>query len=208
MYLSHAFRRVLGAASALTVIVTATPLALAVATPVPAAVPVTQIAIPAKVSAVAMPRLVRPSATASAAMARMEFLRFTMDSGPTMDLRGVESSLYRGEFYRAHQEDVRQCIVKRESEGHYAVRGGGGNRYFGAYQMSDPLADGATWMMLKEHAPLLGADVAKQLMATLRELPANEWPRYWQDAAFSTIYNWEKPGSGAKHWGGGRWRCS
>lgn len=207
MYLSHAFRRILGAASALTVIVTATPLALAAATPVPAAVPVTQIAIPASVPAFATPQLVRPNRAAAAAIARVEFLHFTMESAPTKDLRGVESSLYRGEFYRAQQEDVRQCIVKRESEGHYAVRGGGGNRYFGAYQMSDDLADGATWMMLAEHAPLLGADVAKELMANLRELPANEWPRYWQDAAFSTIYNWEKPGSGAKHWGGGRWRC-
>lgn len=207
MYLSHAFRRVLGAAGALAVLVTATPLALAVATPVPSAVPVTQSAISAAVPAIALPRLVRPSATAATAMARVEFLYFTMDSAPTKDLRGVESSLYRGEFYRAQQEDVRQCIVKRESEGHYSVRGGGGSRYFGAYQMSDALADGATWMMLDEHSPLLGADVAKELMAGLRELPANKWPRYWQDAAFSTIYNWEQPGSGAKHWSGGRWRC-
>lgn len=207
MYLSHAFRRVLGAAGALAVIVTATPLALAVATPVPAAVQVTHSAIPAVVPAIAVPRLVRPSATAAAAMARVEFLRFTMDSAPTTDLRGVKSSLYRGRFYRPNQEDVRQCIVRRESEGHYAVQGGGGNRYFGAYQMSDALADGATWMMLEEHLPLLGATVAKELMAGLRELPANKWPRYWQDAAFSTIYNWEQPGSGAKHWSGGRWRC-
>ncbi len=52
-------------------------------------------------------------------------------------------------FFKASKESIRRCIVKRESEGQYDVRGGGGNRYFGAYQMSDALADGATHMMLK-----------------------------------------------------------
>ncbi len=28
-------------------------------------------------------------------------------------------------------------------------------------------------------------------------MPPNAWPRYWQDAAFSTVYNWKSPGSGA-----------
>jgi hypothetical protein len=207
MYLSRSFRRTLGAASALALTLTTVPLALAGATPVPVSVPVTQSVQSSAVPVVAMPRLVRPSATAATALARVEYLQFTMDSVPTNDLRGVEDSLYRGDFYLPGQEDVRQCIVQRESEGHYTVRGGGGNRYFGAYQMSDALADGATWMMLKEHESLIGPGMARELMATLREMPANAWPRYWQDAAFSTVYNWEKPGSGAKHWRGGRWSC-
>ncbi len=96
-----------------------------------------------------------------------------------------------------------------ESEGQYDVRGGGGNRYFGAYQMSaiDALADGATHMMLKEHKKILG-EKRPLLMKQLRETPPNAWPPlYWQDAAFSTVYNWELPGSGARHWAGGRWHC-
>ena len=87
------------------------------------------------------------------------------------------------------------------------MRGGGGNNYYGAYQMSDALADGATHMMLKEHKRILGVDEAKKLMKELRETPVNQWPRYWQDAAFSTIFNWEGSGSGASHWAGGRWHC-
>ena len=119
----------------------------------------------------------------------------------------MEPSLYRGRFFEASKESIRRCIVKRESEGQYDVRGGGGNRYFGAYQMSNALADGATHMMLKEHKKILGKEKARSLMKQLRATPPNAWPRYWQDAAFSTVYNWESPGSGARHWAGGRWHC-
>lgn len=134
-------------------------------------------------------------------------LEFTTRSAETSDMRGVEPSLYRGEHFDPKVEDIRKCIVKRESEGQYDVRGGGGNRYYGAYQMSDALADGATHMMLKEHKKLLGEQAAKSLMKELRATPLNQWPRYWQDAAFSTVFNWERPGSGASHWAGGRWHC-
>ena len=131
----------------------------------------------------------------------------TTTSPDTLDMRGIEPSLYRGEFFDPASEQVRQCIVKRESEGQYDVRGGGGNNYYGAYQMSDALGDGATHMMLKEHKSILGEKRAKDLMAELRNTPVNQWPRYWQDAAFSTVYNWEYSGSGASHWAGGRWHC-
>ena len=73
--------------------------------------------------------------------------------------------------------------------------------------MSNALADGATHMMLKEHKKILGQTTARSLMKQLRATPPNAWPRYWQDAAFSTVYNWESPGSGARHWAGGRWHC-
>ncbi|MDA9790911.1 hypothetical protein N9B81_00630 [bacterium] len=134
-------------------------------------------------------------------------VEFTTESPETTDMRGVEPSLYQGEFFDPKSEQIRQCIVKRESEGQYDVRGGGGNRYYGAYQMSDALADGATHMMLKEHKKILGEKAAQSLMKELRATPLNEWPRYWQDAAFSTVFNWESPGSGASHWAGGRWHC-
>jgi hypothetical protein len=113
--------------------------------------------------------------------------------------------MYRGRFYRPALEDKRICIVRRESNGHYFSISHNG--YRGAYQMSAALARGVTWMMLPEHRQLLGDQVARDLLAQLRQTPANRWPRYWQDAAFSTIHNWEFTGSGASHWYGGRWHC-
>jgi hypothetical protein len=153
-----------------------------------------------------------PAASAAAvrhqrALMQAAMFELTTESPQTLDMRGIEASLYEGKFFDPSLEDIRTCIVKRESEGQYDVRGGGGNKYFGAYQMSDALADGATHMMLKEHKDILGADRAMELMAELRDTPVNQWPRYWQDAAFSTVYNWEGRGSGASHWAGGRWYC-
>jgi len=184
--------------------------------PVASAIPVTAQA-PSHFAHVARQRVgARDSMTGSAraasvsyqrARVRKAMLHFTTHSKATSDMRGVEPSLYRGRFFKASKESIRRCIVKRESEGQYDVRGGGGNRYFGAYQMSDALADGATHMMLKEHKKILGTKTARSLMKQLRATPPNSWPRYWQDAAFSTVYNWESPGSGARHWAGGRWHC-
>lgn len=136
-----------------------------------------------------------------------QMLEFTTRSAQTQDMRGIEPSLYQGKYFTPKTEDIRACIVKRESEGNYDVQGGGGNRYFGAYQMNDELADGATWMVLDEHKDILGAEQARVLMEDLRATAVTKWPRYWQDAAFYTIYNWEGPGSGAAHWAGGRWPC-
>ena len=141
------------------------------------------------------------------AMVQSQMLEFTTSSAQTLDMRGIEPSLYRGQFFTPDTEEHRKCIVKRESEGRYDVRGGGGNRYFGAYQMNDDLADGATWMMLDEHKDILGTAQARELMEELRSTPVTDWPRYWQDAAFYTIFNWEGRGSGASHWAGGRWSC-
>jgi hypothetical protein len=121
-------------------------------------------------------------------------------------MRGVERSLYRGNYYRPAVETKRVCIAHRESEGHYDVVAPSG-AYFGAYQVSRALARGATWMMLPEHRRLMGDATARQVLAHLRATPMNRWPRYWQDAAFSTIMNWEHTGSGASKWAGGRWHC-
>jgi len=154
---------------------------------------------------VPIPPPAEPLAPPPAPTLHERMLDFTMKSEDTLDMRGVEPSLYRGKYYRASVELKRQCVAKRESEGFYDVVSHDG--YFGAYQMSPALAKGATWMMLKEHKTLLGDEVATRVLAKLRETPVNEWPRYWQDAAFSTVYNWKHTGSGAKHWRGGRWHC-
>ena len=158
-------------------------------------------------TAAAVPRVSRAVALRAAKVAQLaKFTTFTLRSAATKDMRGVERSLYHGKFYRQAVESKRLCITHRESEGHYDVVSPSGS-YFGAYQVSRGLARGATWMMLREHKQLMGAKAATATLAKLRATPMNKWPRYWQDAAFSTIMNWEHTGSGASHWAGGRWRC-
>ena len=148
----------------------------------------------------------RASARAAIAARQAQFASFTLRSKATRDMRGIEKSLYRGKYFNATAEKRRLCIVERESEGHYDVVNPGGS-YFGAYQVSRALARGATWMMLKEHKKLMGEKTAKQVLAKLRTKPMNTWPRYWQDAAFHTIINYNGTLSGASHWAGGRWHC-
>ena len=62
-------------------------------------------------------------------------------------------------------------------------------------------------MMLKEHSRLMGRAAATKVLTQLRGRPMNTWPRYWQDAAFHTVANWNGTGSGLRHWAGGRWHC-
>ena len=157
---------------------------------------------------VAAPRRASRAVSARQALVakQAKFADFTLRSKATRDMRGVEPSLYRGKYYRPAIEAKRKCIVDRESEGHYDVVNPSG-AYRGAYQVSAQLARGATWMMVKEHKQLMGKQAAKEALAKLRTKPMNAWPRYWQDAAFHTVANWEHTGSGIAHWGGGRWHC-
>ncbi|MDO9485565.1 MAG: hypothetical protein Q7K25_05855 [Actinomycetota bacterium] len=151
-------------------------------------------------------RLVSQSTVkAKAVAATAKTWRFTFASTATLDRNGIEPSLYRGKFFRPAVERVRKCIVKRESTGHYTSVSRSG--YRGAYQMSRALGRGVTWMMLKEHRALLGSASADLAMSKLRATPVSKWTRYWQDAAFSTIFNWEKTKSGAKHWRSTYSRC-
>ncbi len=159
--------------------------------------------IESRVSAAAREVAAKRAARASRQQA---FAVFTLESAPATDMRGIEGSLYRGRFFSERSEDKRLCIVKRESEGFYDVVNPGGS-YFGAYQVSRALARGVTYMMADEHKDLMGEGRAKQVLASLRESPMNTWSRYWQDAAFHTIMNWEGELSGASHWAGGRWHC-
>ena len=152
----------------------------------------------------------RPSRAASARQIQaaqfVKYANFTLNSSATKDMRGVEPSLYRGKYFNKASDAKRLCIAHRESEGHYDVISPSGS-YFGAYQVSRDLARGATWMMLKEHKKLMGDAAAKKVLAKLRATPMNKWPRYWQDAAFHTVMNWDHTLSGSAHWAGGRWHC-
>lgn len=105
----------------------------------------------------------------------------------TSSPREVPSSAYRGKFYNPRYENIRKCIVHRESRGHYGVV----NRYSGAagaYQFMGPLRRFAAKKMGRPD---------------LAGIPANRWSRYNQDRAFYTVVRYE----GLKHWRGGNIRC-
>jgi hypothetical protein len=119
---------------------------------------------------------------------------------------GVQQSAYQGEFYLARYESKRECIVQRESNGHYFSTNHKSG-YYGAYQMNAPLARGVTWMMQPELQKMYGAEQGKTIARELRATPANRWHRFYQDMAFWTVANWRGPGTGLHHWNGGRWTC-
>ena len=193
-----------GAVSAASSPVAVVPVAAGV---IPTSDPVTFRVTAVSVVPAAVMRPTRALAHRTALIARQTAYKdFTLRSRSTRDMRGVERSLYRGRYYRPSVEPTRECIARRESLGFYDVVSPSGS-FFGAYQVSRDLARGATWMMLKEHKRLLGKRTAKRVLARLRHQPMNTWPRYWQDAAFYTVMNWEGPRSGAAHWAGGPWRC-
>jgi hypothetical protein len=85
-------------------------------------------------------------------------------------------------------ERVRKCLLKRESEGQYAVVDPL-KRWFGGYQFAMITSNTAARRM--QRPDLVG-------------IPANKWNPSDQDAAFYVIYDC---GRGRKHWAGGRYRC-
>jgi outer membrane biosynthesis protein TonB len=113
-----------------------------------------------------------------------------------VDLMGWMPSLYQGKWFMPGREDVRRCILDRESNFNYRATSG---TYHGAYQMSAPLARGATWMMQPEVRREMGAE-GVAIVEALRKITPNRWNRYWQDRAFWTIW---RNGNGASHWHGG-----
>jgi pyruvate/2-oxoglutarate dehydrogenase complex dihydrolipoamide acyltransferase (E2) component len=117
------------------------------------------------------------------------------------DMMGWMPSLYQGKWFMAGKEDVRRCIMDRESNFNYRAVGAG--TYFGAYQMNRGLAVGATYTMAREVAKEMGPQ-AVAIVEALRKTPVNSWNRYWQDRAFWTIWH---GGDGAGNWRGGGTNC-
>ena len=120
------------------------------------------------------------------------------------DLKGIEPSLYRGEFFRKGDENFRKCVIQRESRGRYNITGGGNldsdpwGDYSGAYQLHPDLARGVIFMMAKESKKT--EDGLLQDIRELHDIKPKKWSRYFQDRAFYTILNWEGPRSGKSHW--------
>lgn len=126
---------------------------------------------------------------------------------PQMNNVHTRDSSYRGDFYRPGQEEFRKCIVERESNGHAWSRSKS-RTYQGAYQMSNDLWVGATYMMTAELKRDYGSRIGKLIARELRTIPASKAATRWQTQAFYTILNWEYDYSGKSHWSGGRWHCS
>ncbi len=120
--------------------------------------------------------------------------------------KGLRPSAYEGAKYRERDEQFRRCVAQREGRFQYFVTGSNGF-YQGTYQFTSALARGAAWMMTAE----LRSAYPRQWRAirnTLLDTPMHQWSRFYQDAAFWTVLNWEGNASGARHWAGGRFQCT
>ena len=124
----------------------------------PAAVAADDVFVPRVTSRTGPPRSTAPiddsSADREAALAR--------GSRQAADLMGFMPSLYQGKWFMPGKEDVRRCIMLRESNANYRATSG---TYHGAYQMSAALARGATWMMQKEVRKEMGEEGVTILQA-------------------------------------------
>jgi hypothetical protein len=97
------------------------------------------------------------------------------------NIRGVQASAWRGKYYNPRWENVRKCIVFRESRGNYRVK----NKHStasGAYQFLISTSNGVAKTMKRRDL------VGKR---------AGTWTREEQDRAFWTLFN---NGKGKGHW--------
>ena len=129
-------------------------------------------------------------------------LSHALGSEQSQDMKGFRPSLYQGKWFMPNREDIRRCIMNREADHDYRAVSAGG-LYRGAYQMSRALAIGATHMMMAEVRREMG-EPGVEMVKRLRDLPTQQWNRYWQDRAFWTIW---RDGRGKHHWRGGAWGC-
>lgn len=110
--------------------------------------------------------------------------------------RGFKKSAYRGKYFHKGDESLRKCIGTRESHFQYMLSGGG------AYQFMsyDRWPISLSWMVKKEVRKQYGKRLANKMQKILSKHEVNQWSRYWQDAAFYTVLNYNGRHSGIKHW--------
>ncbi len=119
------------------------------------------------------------------------------------DMVGYRLSTYTGKHYDKRFEQYRLCVVQRESGGRY---GESSSAHIGAYQFSYSLAASA----LRAMRPEIESTYGRPGLAALDRLdgkPMYTWNRFWQDAAFWTIFD---GGRGWSHWSsqwGANWNC-
>lgn len=113
-------------------------------------------------------------------------------------------------YYQAYEE----CVRLRESNGHWRSRNPS-RKYRGAYQMTQELANGATYWMVKrgDIARYLGTGNKREqrdFAELLRISSVHNWDPWLQTAAFRRTMDGhvkDQPWSGMSHWNGGRWSC-
>jgi hypothetical protein len=117
------------------------------------------------------------------------------ESVVALNMMGYRVSLYRGKWYSPRWENIRKCIMHRESRHNYRAANKSSSAK-GAYQFLDSQwRDGLVWMMLKESKN--NKDGLRDSIKELREQPIHVWSRYYQDRAFFTAW---RNGAGKKHW--------
>ncbi len=120
------------------------------------------------------------------------------------DIKGYRVSAYEGSYYDERFEQYRLCVVQRESGGNYDESSGG---FVGAYQMGSYNSPSrVTGKLRAEMVAEYGQDASKEL-DRLAAQPLYKWNRFWQDAAFWTIFN---KGAGWRQWSaewGANWNC-
>lgn len=115
------------------------------------------------------------------------------------DMKGYRLSTYTGKYYDKRLEQYRLCVVQRESGGNYDLN----SYYQGAYQFGPFWADPIISRLKPEISAVYGNAGVAQL-SKLAGTRISSWPRFWQDAAFWTIFN---NGAGYANWSGGNWYC-
>ncbi len=113
------------------------------------------------------------------------------DTRAAHDMRGFEPSLYQGKWYKKKWEDNRKCIMHRESRFNYKAANKSSSAR-GAYQFLD-----SQWRVSLTHMLIPEHKDRKKEVRSLRKKPIHKWNRYWQDAAFYTVW---RHGKGRNHW--------
>lgn len=120
------------------------------------------------------------------------------------DIKGYRASAYEGDYYDKRFEQYRLCVVQRESGGNYDEATGA---FVGAYQMGSYNSPSRVVGKLRtEMEADYGSAATKELNRLARQ-PLHQWNRFWQDAAFWTIFN---GGAGWRQWSaewGANWNC-
>jgi hypothetical protein len=121
------------------------------------------------------------------------------------DLRGYRASTYTGTYFDRRFEQYRLCVFQREGGGSYTLVY---RSFHGAYQF------GTAYNSPSRVASRLRAELidtygvaAERELNRLASTPISRWNRFWQDAAFWTVFN---RGAGWRQWSsqwGANWHC-
>jgi hypothetical protein len=127
-------------------------------------------------------------------------------SSVARDVEGYRLSTYTGKYYDKRFEQYRLCVVQRESGGGgYANYRTVSGSFHGAYQFGTGWNSAASLVQrLRPEMERVYGNAAAQQLNELSSTPVSRWNRFWQDAAFWTVFNL---GAGWRQWQGGSWFC-